>query len=168
MEGRLTDMRYLLSIIFCLWAGCAWAFPPGFIGAVTHGAAVTGCDDGVLSNGCFDAGTTGWTTPLGGTLTVTDGVASLNQGTVDYAIMHTDIVADMEGTWDISLDITQGTGIGMMGIVGYRTCDLTSDPGRKTCSVTVQAWEPQAVELQITAPTDGATIYVDNIKVTKR
>lgn len=23
--------RYLLSIILCLWASCAWAFPPGFI-----------------------------------------------------------------------------------------------------------------------------------------
>ena len=32
-------MRCLLSIILCLWASCSWAFPPGFIGAVTQGAA---------------------------------------------------------------------------------------------------------------------------------
>ena len=165
---RRTDMRYLLSTIFCLWASCAWAFPPGFIGAVTHGAAVTGCDDGVLSNGCFDAGTTGWTTPLGGTLTVTDGVASLNQGTVDYAVMHTDIVADMEGVWDISLNITQSTGIPILGMVGYKTCALTADQGWHTCSVTVTAGDPQRVRIQVASTTDGATIYVDNIKVTKR
>lgn len=32
-------MRYLLSMIFCLWASCALAFPPGFIGAVTQGVS---------------------------------------------------------------------------------------------------------------------------------
>jgi len=26
--------RYTLSIILCLWASCAWAFPPGFIGVI--------------------------------------------------------------------------------------------------------------------------------------
>ncbi len=35
-------MRYLLSIILCLWAGCAWAFPPGFMGAVTQGSVASG------------------------------------------------------------------------------------------------------------------------------
>jgi hypothetical protein len=161
-------MRYLLSIILCLWASCVWAFPPGFIGAVTSAGSVAGCDDGVLSNGCFDSGTTGWTTPLGGTFTVTDGVASLNQGTVDYAVMHTDIVADMEGVWDISLDITQSTGIAVVGMVGYQSCDLTSNQGWHTCSVTVPAGNPQRVRVQVSSTTDGATIYVDNIKVTKR
>ena len=161
-------MRHLLSIIMCLWASCAWAFPPEFIGAVTHGAAVTGCDDGVLSNGCFDDGTTGWTTPNGGTLTVTDGVASLNQGTVDYAEMHTDIVVDVEGVWDISLDITQSTGINVIGAVGYQQCSLTSAQGRHTCSVTVPAGNPQRVRIMVSSTTDGATIYIDNIKVTKR
>jgi len=34
--------KYILSIIFCLWASCAWAFPPGFIGAVTQGADADG------------------------------------------------------------------------------------------------------------------------------
>lgn len=161
-------MRHLLSIMMCLWASCAWAFPPGFIGVVTQGGAVTGCDDGVLSNGCFDDGTTGWTTPAGGTLTVTDGVASLNQGTVDYAVMHTDIVADMGGVWDISLDITQSTGITVIGMIGYQTCDLTPYQGWHTCSITLPEGNPQRVRIQVASTTDGATIYVDNIKVTKR
>ena len=45
MEGPQTDMRYLLSTIFCLWASCAWAFPPGFIGAVTQGSTAGGEDN---------------------------------------------------------------------------------------------------------------------------
>lgn len=31
--------RYILSIILCLTASCAWAFPPGFLGVVGGGAA---------------------------------------------------------------------------------------------------------------------------------
>lgn len=38
----VTDMRYLLSILLCLTAICAWAaIPPWFIGAVASGGGVT-------------------------------------------------------------------------------------------------------------------------------
>lgn len=48
-------MRYLLSIILCLWASCAWAFPPGFIGAVTQGAVAGGACE-TLSTDSYDGG----------------------------------------------------------------------------------------------------------------
>lgn len=50
-------MRYLLSIILCLWASSAWAFPPGFIGAVTQ---VTAAPSGLTmpdGSECFYAAT---------------------------------------------------------------------------------------------------------------
>jgi len=35
-----TNMKkFMLSLILCLWASASWAFPPGFIGAITQGAA---------------------------------------------------------------------------------------------------------------------------------
>lgn len=30
-------MRYIISLILCLWASCSWAFGPGFFAAVTSG-----------------------------------------------------------------------------------------------------------------------------------
>lgn len=63
-------MRYLSSIIFCLWAGCAWAFPPGFIGAVTQSAS-GGSTSSVSDN--FDRGNgalgASWTTVTAGPFT---------------------------------------------------------------------------------------------------
>jgi len=49
---RRTNMRYLLSIILCLWASCSWAFPPGFIGAVTQGTS--GTADYCTSSDCSE------------------------------------------------------------------------------------------------------------------
>jgi len=48
---RLTDMRYLLPIVFCLFTSCAWAFPPGFIGAVTQSGVAA--PSGPLSSDTF-------------------------------------------------------------------------------------------------------------------
>lgn len=57
-------MKYLLSIILCLWAGCAgvsqsWAFPPGFIGAVTQGSVVAGGSKTYLLQESFEFGVDG-------------------------------------------------------------------------------------------------------------
>lgn len=34
-------MRYILSIILCLYTSCAWSFTPGFIGAVCVGGGIS-------------------------------------------------------------------------------------------------------------------------------
>jgi len=48
-------MKYLLSIILCLWVSCAWAFPPGFIGAITQRDVVAGGLTSIF-NDTFTAG----------------------------------------------------------------------------------------------------------------
>lgn len=83
-------MRYLLSIILCLWASCSWAFPPGFIGAVTQGAGGTAdyCDgklgsyslyyDADHPNGTTTACITGGTTTVSATTGIDTASTAMN------------------------------------------------------------------------------------------
>lgn len=82
-------MRYILQIILCLWASSALAFSPGFIGAVTRGAAGAPT---YLLNEDFEDALSGWT--VGGTIDPDDTSSPLSgfqsmtipfQATVNYA-----------------------------------------------------------------------------------
>ncbi|MDY0282295.1 MAG: hypothetical protein RBR35_17240 [Salinivirgaceae bacterium] len=64
--------RIILSIILCLCASCAWAFPPGFIGAITqsNAQAPTGISDNFSSDTSAN-----YTASYGG-VTISDGIAT--------------------------------------------------------------------------------------------
>lgn len=104
--------RYLLSIILCLWASCAWAFPPGFIGAVASGglpaACVTPSDGNIVSEGFIG---TGFET---GTFTRTTGASTADPDytlpgdppvtscTEGYRILHITAGDPLTATYDKS------------------------------------------------------------------
>ena len=78
-------MRHLLSIMMCLWASCAWAFPSGFIGAITQGTSATENPIAVLTG----AENNGDPLSIGtGTVTVTNATHTTDYlGTADGAFL---------------------------------------------------------------------------------
>jgi hypothetical protein len=93
-------MRYLLSIILCLWAGTAWAFPPGFLGAISGGTPTPtpadyqwNLDDNAASRTLVAAS--------GGNGSVTD---------TDTSVIHTGTgCLEGSGCFDLSLATNQTT-----------------------------------------------------------
>lgn len=90
--------RYLLSIILCLWASCAWAFPPGFIGAVAsgEGSYCTGKTSLVCRD--FDeAGTPSGMSTVAGDATVNyDSISPLLDGSQSLRITAGSVVANID------------------------------------------------------------------------
>jgi len=105
-------MRYLLSIILCLWASCAWAFPPGFIGAVTQGGVASLLSVTDDFEGTDENPLTGWTTMSNKiSMKSVSGVAKSSTG-ADAGALYTasTFTSDQKST------ITIGTFAAYMGV----------------------------------------------------
>lgn len=165
MEGQPTDMKYILSIICCLWASCAMAFPPGFIGAVTHGAATAVCDDGLLSNGCFDDGATGWTaTSEDATATVSDGVMAVAQNAGSYEGVKQTVTLENAASYTLVFDVIALSG-NFYTFIGGTPCTTISATGTGQTATCTTATDD---EIKFVGGGTGVrSCSIDNVRLTK-
>ena len=131
-------MRYLLSIMLCLLASCAWAFPPGFIRAVTHGSTVSGCSTIVDSSTATGSTVSSWDSvgAKGGTFS-----ASAGDSICKFIVLANSI----EGPHTLTLRL--GTEV-----------NLTTYLAEETTSVTASG-TPIEIEFTIDPPISGSTTY---------
>lgn len=150
-----------LAIILC--ASTSWAMRPGFWGAIVAGGGVL-CDSGIVVNGCFDDGDTGWTYDVGASFVVADGAATLgnNGGTykVAYSTASPAIVAEQTYYWSINIMATTGWYRLVIGAVDVL---VDYEPGQKSGTVTtINNWAPV---IKVDSDSPGATITFDDLKV---
>lgn len=113
-------MNYLLSIILILCCSSAWAFPPGFVGAITQSNSIV--SSGISDN--FSTDTSANYTVVTGGLSINSGVA---KGSTLYAtntVLHNTSTGsnDHYAQADIELATASGSGV----IVGASTPGATS------------------------------------------
>jgi len=163
----------MIRVIFVLilaWNGIAHAglgvsvspYPgPGSVGV----SVPAGCDDGLLSNGCFDGGTTDWSMTYGGTntMTVTDGVLTYteNEGSYEGAKQAVSIVNSANYTLTYDITAISGSFYVYIGGEGCATVSATGSGLTTTCNAGVDD------EIKfIAAGSAVKSISIDNVKLT--
>jgi hypothetical protein len=156
-------LSYIISLIF-LWSTGAMAFAPGFLQVAGGGGAVSSCDSGIVVNGCFDNGDTGWTYDAGASFSVAGGVATLGNNGGSYKIAYSTTSPSIQTglTYNWSINITANSGIYRV-VIGAVDVIIDNSTGLKSGSVlTTNNWIP-LIKVDTAAGTDYVSF--DNLKV---
>lgn len=160
-------MKYLLTLILCLWSAAAWAVSPVFLGAATSGAAV-GCDDGLLENGCFDDGATNWSKSYNSasiTIGVVAGQMEVAISEFSYEGLKYDITLTNSASYTLTFNliaIAGGVTPGVTVYVGDTDCGAITSTGLKT--VTCNAGTSDNIKI-VCAGAAPRSFTVDNVKL---
>jgi len=156
-------MRYLLMVFMVgFWVSPAYAFTPEFLGALAGGGAATGCDDGILADGCFSSTTNFNWSPVNTNFSVSGGVATFTNngayyGEFTFKNLEESILAATTYNYSITIDSIIGGG-GVKLLIGSVMAPTRSSAGTYTGTITTSSTSVPKLSQSSNTPGYGASI----------